>query len=161
MIPADELFSDTEDAVAEEGSAVTTAPPSRSTDGVRLDSVEAAIAAVTETQAGEPLVGAVGVGHLAVPVHRDRRVGQNAVGHGPAGAQLVAPHDQMHVAAVFSEIHGLLTGGVTAAHHRQLLAAELGRGAIADGAGADARILEALFARQAEAVGAGAGGEDH
>ncbi len=47
MIPADELFSDTEEDAPPAPSAVTPAvTPSRSTDGVRLDSVEAAIAAI-------------------------------------------------------------------------------------------------------------------
>lgn len=47
MIPADELFSDTEeDAPPAPPAVVPAATPSRSTDGVRLDSVEAAIAAI-------------------------------------------------------------------------------------------------------------------
>lgn len=48
MIPADELFSDTEEDAppAPPAAVVSAATPSRSTDGVRLDSVEAAIAAI-------------------------------------------------------------------------------------------------------------------
>lgn len=47
MIPADELFSETEDDVSPKSVPPTVpAPPSRSTDGVPLDSVEAAVAAI-------------------------------------------------------------------------------------------------------------------
>lgn len=46
MIPADELFSETEDDVPTQPKPKDATPPSRSTDGVRLDSVEDAIAAI-------------------------------------------------------------------------------------------------------------------
>lgn len=47
MIPADELFSETEDDVSPKSVPPTVpAPPSRSTDGVPLDSVEDAVAAI-------------------------------------------------------------------------------------------------------------------
>ena len=108
----------------------------------------------------QPVVAAA-VADLTVPVHGDVGVGQHPIGHRLAGAQLVGAHDQVHAAAVFGEVDGLFAGGVAAAHHRQLLVAELGRGAVADRAGADARIPEALFAGQAQAVGAGTGGQDH
>jgi 3,4-dihydroxy 2-butanone 4-phosphate synthase/GTP cyclohydrolase II len=51
MIPADELFSDTEDAVVEESGVTNTAASARSTDDVRLDPVEAAIAAMARGEA--------------------------------------------------------------------------------------------------------------
>ena len=51
----------------------------------------------------------------------------------------------MHLAAVFREINGLFTGGITAPQHRQLLLAELGGGTVTDGAGTDAFVPIVLF----------------
>ena len=66
----------------------------------------------------------------------------------------------MHLAAVFGEIHRLFAGGITATHHGQFGLTELGGGAIADGAGADALTPEQLFAGQPKSVGTGAGRQD-
>ena len=50
------------------------------------------------------------IDQILVPMHADGGVGQHPIGHGPAGPQGIAAHDQMDLAAVFGEIDRLLTG---------------------------------------------------
>ena len=98
---------------------------------------------------------------LTVPVHLNFGVGEHPIRHGLAGPKLVAAHDQVDAAGVFGQVNGLFAGGVTAADDRKLHIAELRGGAIADGAGADAGVPKALLTGEAQAIGAGPGGQDH
>ena len=107
-----------------------------------------AAAGIPEGDCFEP-VATAGIGHLAVPMHGDGGVGEHPIGHGATGPQLVAAHDQVHLAAVFGQINSLLAGGIAPTHHGQFGLAELGRGAVADRTGADALAPEALLTRQA------------
>ena len=109
---------------------------------------------VPQADGTEPVL-AHGCQHLPVPVHCDGGIGQDPVRHGGTGAQSVAAHDQVHLAAVFGQIDGLLTGRITATDHGQLLLAELGRGPVADGTGTDAPAPEAFLIGDAEPVGTG------
>ena len=56
--------------------------------------------------------------------------------------------------------HGLLSGRVTATDDGELLVAEDRDGAVADGAGRDARLPVGLLAGQIQPLGRGAGGKD-
>ena len=90
----------------------------------------------------------VATGHIdqiLVPVHADGGIGQHPIGHGLAGPQCIAAHDQMDLAAIFREIDRLLAGRIAAANHGQFGVAELGRGPIANGAGTDAPAPKILF----------------
>jgi hypothetical protein len=69
-----------------------------------------------------------------------------------------------HLGAVLGQERGLLHRRVAAADHGDGLVAEDGRGAVADGAGGDALVPEALLligAGEGEAARNGAGGDDH
>jgi hypothetical protein len=106
------------------------------------------------------LVLAEDLGGDSVEAHGDLGVGQEAVGHGLAGAQFVAAHKHGDAAAVLGEEHGLLRGGVAAADDIERLIAEDGHGAVADRAGADSVLPELVLAGEVEAAGVGAGSED-
>ncbi len=107
-----------------------------------------AAAGIPEGDCFEP-VATAGICHLAVPMHGDGGVGEHPIGHGATGPQLVAAHDQVHLAAVFGQINSLLTGGIAPTHHGQFGLTELGRGAVTDRTGADPLAPEALLAWQA------------
>ena len=73
-------------------------------------------------------------------------------------AELVAAVDERHALAEPGEVARLLHRRVAAADDGHVLAAE--ERAVAHGAGADALVLELVLAREAEVLGARAGGDD-
>lgn len=85
---------------------------------------------------------------------------EEPVGHGPAGAELVAADEDGDVAGVLCQERGLLGGRVAAADDVEGLVAEDGHGAVADGAGGDAVLPVGLLALEVHAAGGGAGGDD-
>ena len=88
----------------------------------------------------------------------DLRVGERPVLHDLRRAQLVAAVDQGHLGGELGEEDGLLDGGVAAADHGDLLAAE--EEAVAGGAGGHAVAEQALLRCEAEHQALGAGGDD-
>ena len=61
------------------------------------------------------------------------------------------------MAAVFSEEHGFLGGGIAAADDDEGFVSEYGDGAVADGAGGDAVLPVFFLAGEVEAAGGGTG----
>jgi hypothetical protein len=74
------------------------------------------------------------------------------------GLELVAAVHQRDLAGDVGEVERLFDGGVAAADHRDFLVAV--EEAVAGGAGRHALAGEGFFGRQAEVLGAGAGGDD-
>ena len=72
--------------------------------------------AVLQLQLLQPLITAKAP-HLAVPMHGDLRIGQDAIGHGPAGPQAVFAHDQVHMGAVFGEVDRFFASGIATAYN--------------------------------------------
>ncbi len=82
----------------------------------------------------------------------DLRVLQRALLHDLARTQLVAPVDDVHLAAVLGQEARLLHRRVAAADDRQRLAPEHGRGAVAHRARADPLVPEAVDLARAREV---------
>ena len=68
--------------------------------------------------------------------------------------------DQVDVAGELRQVRRLLDRRVAAADDDERLVAEARQRPVADGAGGDAVVLEAVLRRQAEVVGPRAGGDD-
>ena len=101
-----------------------------------------------------PSTSASSVFHIDV----DLRIGEQALLQDLLGAQHATAMHERHPRGDIGEVHRLLDGGIAAADHDHLLAAE--EEAVAGGAGRDAKALEVLLRRQAEPAGLRAGGDD-
>ena len=97
----------------------------------------------------------------AVPFEDDLLVGHGAVAHDLAGAELVAPVNDVYAAGEIGEEEGFLHGRVSAAHDHDGFAAETGERAVAGRAGGNAPVHETFFGFQAEILRRGAGSDDH
>ena len=82
-------------------------------------------------------------------------------GHDLRRPQLVAAMDQIDRAGELGQVVGLFDGRIAAADDGQRLVAESRQRPVANGARADAAVLELLLGGQAEIVRPGAGGHDH
>src|SRR5581483_12271321 len=95
--------------------------------------------------------GRVAAKHLvqrAVPPDVDFRIVECTLLHDLGGPQRVAAVDEVSRAGEFAEIRAFFDGRIAATDDDERLIAKAGQGAVADGAGRNAAILEAVFGRQ-------------
>lgn len=131
---------------------------------VGLDNLLLVVSGALHTQVGHEAVGLIFTEDLGGnSVEADCALGvlEQAVGHDFGSAQLVTADKDGNVATVLSQEHGLLGSGITTTNHVKRLVAEDGHSAVTDSTRADAVLPVLLLARQVQATGVGASGDDH
>lgn len=101
------------------------------------------------------------LGSDRVEADRDLGVGQETVGHGLGGTELVTANKHGDARAVLGQEHGLFSGRITTTNNVEGLVAEDGNSAIAHSASTNTVLPVNLFTRQVEAAGIGTGGNDN
>ena len=95
-----------------------------------------------------------------VPVDLDFVVIQSAFGHDSTGSKRIAAVYDVYDGSKFREECGLFHGTVTATDHNYGVISESWKGSVADGAGRNATVFEAIFGWQSEVICSGASGKD-